>query len=243
MIDINSRSGEINNGINWEAWGFTIEEIPRRKIITAKPYNIGSYSSEKINNPDRLCTKPSHYAWLRLLREVKEKGAVLHKDWYDYCVFEDWYEKNKYEFGDEEVYLKNGYWGDPNEFSPNTCVFVPKCIVMMLRTDYLRPHLMRKRKYNLPVGINYGRHSNGDVNSGRYIVTLSITEDKNRRSPIGRTDTLEEAFYFYKYMKEKHIQLYAESVKDKIPESLYNYMMKFEWNDDLSKYTEVKNNE
>lgn len=240
MVDINKSSGEINNGINWEAWGFTIEEIPRRNIITASPYDIGSYSYKNVIDPSKMSKKPSHYAWLSLLRKVKENGAILCEEWYDYCTFEKWYDKNKYEFGDEEIYLKNGYWGDVNEYSPNTCAFVPKCIVMMLRTDYLQPHLMRKRKYNLPVGINYGRGSHGDVKKGYYIVTLSIPEEDNGRSPIGRTDTLEEAFYFYKYMKEMHIKLYAESVKDKIPEKLYNYMVSFEWNDDLSKYTEVK---
>lgn len=235
---MNKPSGRVNNGIDWEAWGFTIEEIPRRNIITASPYDIGSYSYKKVYDPDKLSRKPSHYAWLRLLREVHENNAILYEDWYDYCSFEEWYDTNKYEFGDEEVYLKNGYWGDANTFSPDTCVFVPKCIVMMLRTDFLRPQLMKKRKYNLPVGINYGRKSNGDINNGYYIVTLSLTEDKNRRSPIGRTDTLEEAFYFYKHMKEQHIKIYAESVKDKIPKKLYDYMMNFEWNDDLSKYTE-----
>ena len=240
MVNINKRTGEVNNGIDWEAWGFTIEDIPRRNIITASPYDIGRYSYKNVIDPDKLSSKPSHYAWLRLLREVKENDAILSEDWYDYCTFEKWYDENKYEFGDEEIYLKNGYWGDKYAYNPDTCVFVPQCIAMMLRTDFLQPHLMKRRKYNLPVGINYGRDSHGDVKRGYYIVTLSFTEDDNRRSPIGRTDTLEEAFYFYKYMKEMHIKVYAESVKDKIPEKLYNYMMNFEWKDDLSKYTEVK---
>jgi hypothetical protein len=163
----------------------------------------------------------------------------LYEDWYDYCSFENWYDSNKYEFDNQEIYLKNGYWGDPNVYSPETCVFVPQCIAMMLRTDYLQPHRMKMRKYNLPVGINYGRNSNGDIKNGYYIVTLSLTEE-DRRVPVGRTDTLEEAFYFFKYMKEQHIKIYAESVRDRIPEKLYNYMMKFEWNDDIKKYTEVK---
>ena len=35
---------------------------------------------------------------------------------------------------------------------------------------------------------------------------------------------------------------YLENSYYKIPQELYNYMMKFEWNDDLTKYTEVKKN-
>lgn len=232
---------EKNNGINWEAWGFTIEDIPRRKIITASPYDIGSYSYENVKDAGKMLRKPAHYAWLSLLRKVKEEGAVLCEEWYDYHNFEKWYDSHKYDFNGEEVFLKNGYWGDENEFSPNTCVFVPFRIVNMLRSDFLEPYKRKKRKYNLPVGITYGRKSNGNVKNGYYIVTLSFAEDGGSR-PIGRTDTLEEAFYFFKYMKERQIQLYAESVKDIIPRELYDYMMQFKWNDDLSKYTEVKNN-
>lgn len=239
MITIEEK--EKNNGINWEAWGFTVEEIPRRKIITASPYDIGSYSYDKVKDAGVLLKKPSHYAWMSLLKKVKYENAVLYEKWYDYCTFEKWYDSHKYTFGDEEIYLKNGYWGDENEYSPDTCVFVPKCIVFMLRTDFLEPYKRKKRKYNLPVGINYGRSGNGGIDSGRYIVSLSFTE-LGKSVIIGHTDTLEEAFYFYKHMKEQHIRLYAESVKDKIPQELYNYMMKFEWNDDLTKYTEVKKN-
>lgn len=229
---------EKNNGINWEAWGFTIEDIPRRKVITASPYDIGSYSYAKVKDAGKMLKKSSHYAWLSLLRKVKEEGAILCEEWYDYHTFEEWYDSHKYNFNEEEVYLKNGYWGDENEYSPNTCVFVPQRIVNMLRTDYLEYHKRKKRKYNLPVGITYGRNSNGDVKKGHYIVTLSFAENGCSR-PIGRTDTLKEAFYFYKYMKEKQIQLYAESVKDIIPKELYEYMMQFCWDDDLEKYEEV----
>lgn len=228
-----------NNGINWEAWGFTIEDIPRRKIITASPYDLGSYAYEKVKDAGELLRKPSHYAWLSLLRKVKENNAILYEDWYDYCTFEKWYDSNMYEFNGEEIYLKNGYWGDENTYSPETCVFVPKSIVNMLRMDFLESYKKKKRKYNLPVGIAYGRNSNGSINSGRYIISLSFTEI-GKSIILGHADTLEEAFYFYKHMKEAHIKLFAESVKDKIPACLYNYMCQFTWDDKLENYTEVK---
>lgn len=233
---IKTEEKKINNGINWEAWGFTIEEIPRRNILTASPYDMGTYAYKDTLNPDTMLKKPSHYAWMRLLREVNEHGATMCEEWFDYGTFEKWYDENKYEFGTDEVYLKNGYWGDKNTYSPETCVFVPKTITMMLRTDFLEES--RKRKYNLPVGISYARSTHGKINKGHYIVSLAITEE-DRSCPVGRTDTLEEAFYFFKYMKEKHIKLYADSVKDKIPQRLYEYMQQFEWNDDISKYSEV----
>ena len=96
---------EKNNGINWEAWGFTIEDIPRRKIITASPYDIGSYSYENVKDAGKMLRKPAHYAWLSLLRKVKEEGAVLCEGWYDYHNFEKWYDSHKYDFNGEEVFL------------------------------------------------------------------------------------------------------------------------------------------
>ena len=75
MITIEEK--EKNNGINWEAWGFTVEEIPRRKIITASPYDIGSYSYDKVKDAGVLLKKPSDYAWMSLLKKRDTKMISL----------------------------------------------------------------------------------------------------------------------------------------------------------------------
>lgn len=71
-----------------------------------------------------------------------------------------------------------------------------------------------KNRGNLPIGVT----KKGD----KYIAYLHSA--KYSKS----FDTLEEAFYSYKQIKEDYIKQIADEYKDKIPKKLYDAMYKWE---------------
>lgn len=111
--------------------------------------------------------------------------------------------------------MKNGYWGDPNVYSPETCVFVPYRITRLLKGTV--------SKTNLPVGV--GKKKNSDM----YYSTCSVIRH-GKKTTIRHSGfhSPEEAFEQYKKDRKQYIKDVAESYRYDIPEKLYYAIIEWE---------------
>ena len=136
------------------------------------------------------------------------KGCIVCEEWHNFQNFAKWYEDNYYIIEgrnmnlDKDILIKNN-----KIYSPNSCIIVPNNINKLFTKN-------NKNRGNLPIGVT----KKGD----KYIAYLHSA--KYSKS----FDTLEEAFYSYKQIKEDYIKQIADEYKDKIPKKLYDAMYKWE---------------
>lgn len=97
-------------------------------------------------------------------------------------------------------------------YSPETCCFVPHTI----NTLFLNG---RKNRGDFPIGVHY------DKDKEKYRAVMSFM---GRHIKLGSFDTAESAFARYKEYEEDFIQDIAEQYKSKIPDKVYEAMMKWE---------------
>lgn len=176
-------------------------------------------SSSKYKNGEY---KKSYKTWFNMLnRCYNEKQRHKNKtyedcfvcdEWLCYENFEKWYEENYYEIPNERMQLdKDIIKKDNRVYCPELCVFVPGRInILVMRNKSVRG------KY--PIGVRkvkgYDRFVAVTNNCGEHTATYHSTP--------------EEAFYAYKYRKEKIIKQVADEYKDKIPQRLYDALYRYE---------------
>lgn len=184
-------------------------------------FGIGKYKS-RING----IKTESYKTWYRMLRRAYSeelhsrqpyyKNTKVCEEWHNFQNFAKWYEENYYQIDDETMHLdKDIIKKNNNLYSPETCIFVNK----QINTLFTKRQNFRG-KFLIGVSI---------LNSGRYRATLTMDSKAHH---IGVFDTEKEAYFAYKYVKEKEIKRIADMYKDKIPqrlyEALYNYTVDIE---------------
>lgn len=145
-------------------------------------------------------------------RRITYQNCHVCSEWLTFGNFKKWVEdpKNGYQDGyhlDKDILVKGN-----REYSPNTCCFVPNEINVLLTRR-------QNRRGKYPIGVSLVR--------GFYVANVSIN---SRQIRIGSFRTPQEAFYAYKFAKEKHIKELAERYfqDGKITEKVYNALIKYE---------------
>lgn len=135
--------------------------------------------------------------------------------WHNFQNFAEWcqHEKGFFHKGwelDKDLLIKGN-----KLYSPETCVFLPQAINLLL--------VCGSRTNELPIGVTY---SDNGVGYRAYCSNRGKTLSK-------RSSSIEECFSWYKATKEKVIQSLADEYKELLDEvaykALYNY--KVEWDD------------
>jgi hypothetical protein len=124
----------------------------------------------------------------------------------------NWFDENYYEIEGHKMHLDKDILVKRNKiYSPDKCVFVPAFI----NATFTKNNVGRG---DLPIGV---------VKRGKkYFASCSNNNQKRRY--LGMFDNPEEAFYAYKDAKETHIKNTAEQYKHKIPNKLYEALMRYE---------------
>lgn len=140
------------------------------------------------------------------------KGCSVTPEWRNFQNFAKWYEENYYGVEGEVMCLDKDILIKGNKiYSPDTCIFVPlKINSLFIKSDASRG--------NLPVGVTWDR---------RYKKYQSICMKKGKNVRVGYFESITDAFYAYKSLKEIVIKEVADDYKDKIPENLYNAMVNY----------------
>lgn len=140
------------------------------------------------------------------------KECVVCKEWLNYQNFAEWYDGNYYEIDNEEMAIDKDILMKGNKiYSPDNCVFVPERI----------NNLFIKKQNNrggTPMGVTFYKQRN------KYISQCS---KDNAMVYLGIYNTPEEAFSIYKSFKENLIKQMANEYKNKIPQKLYDAMIRY----------------
>lgn len=193
-------------------------------------YGVGSIGDTAIVS-DCNIKKQSYTRWEYMMRRcygynTKQRtprnrtyeNCTVCDEWLCYANFEKWYDKNYYEVDNEQMCLDKDILVKGNKvYSPDTAIFVPARINLL----FVAPR--KGNKY--PIGVNYRSDCIKKYNARlRYPDGHNIT--KSFYTP-------EEAFEFYKQLKEELIKQVADEYKEKIPQRLYDalYAYKIEITD------------
>lgn len=184
-------------------------------------YGIGYYGKEL--EDVKLIDIPGYRTWRVMLQrcyderlhnlEPRYKDCAICDEWHSLFNFNKWYLKNYYTIDDERMELDKDILFKGNKiYSPDTCVFTPKRInILFINANRTRGAF--------PVGVYF------DKQKKKYIAQISCG---NKTTKVARCDTPIEAFYMYKFYKERHIKNVAEEYKEKIPDKLYRAMLNWE---------------
>ena len=127
------------------------------------------------------------------------------EEWHNYQNFAEWFYNNYYDIGEGRMHLDKDILVPGNKiYSPETCIFVPQRINMLL--------LNKPNKRGLPNGIV-------KVKTG-YLAKYDHEE-------LGIYNTLNDAFSVYATEKEARIKTVAEEYKTKIPIKLYDALLRY----------------
>lgn len=166
----------------------------------------------------------SYTSWKNMMyrcysKELHKKHATYSdctvcEEWHNFQVFAKWYEENYYGIDGEKMNLDKDILKKGNKvYSPDTCVFVPVSINnLFLKKDANRG--------DLPIGVSFNKQDK------IYIAGCS-TNNKGIIEYLGSYNNPCDAYRAYKEFKEKLIKQIAVKYKGKIPNKLYDAMMKY----------------
>ena len=110
------------------------------------------------------------------------------KEWLCYKNFDEWYQKNVYEIGNERIHLDKDIKYKGNKiYSPYHCILVPQSI-----NEQFKENSRKKKDLDLPYTVY--RTSNG-----KYKASY-------RGADLGRFDTVEESARSYEAAKREYIK-------------------------------------
>lgn len=135
------------------------------------------------------------------------------EDWHCLQNFGKWYDENYYEIKGQDMDLDKDILFKGNKiYSPETCVFVPHDINILINDN-------KKRRGEYLIGVSYHNIAN------KYQARCSFY---GKEVHLGLFNTEREAFEKYKLEKEKYIKEVANKYKEQIPQKLYNALLKYE---------------
>ncbi len=144
----------------------------------------------------------------RCLTRLAYKDCKICSEWLNNKEnFYKWVSQNYYTIDNEQIDLDKDILIKGNKiYSPDTCVFVPHHLNICFSSNLKEPIYLKKlNKYKI----------------GIWTGTRDIT--------IGYFDNKEEAIKEYIRHKEAFILTKADKYKDKIPDTLYNAMIKYKF--------------
>ena len=179
-------------------------------------YGLGYRGVGKYRSKEDGKITAMYNSWHKMFVRCYDKRYLTEKSTYTGCEvderfhnFQDfgvWYVENYYTVGSEVMHLDKDIMVKGNKvYSPDTCVFVPSRINMLIINN-------KRSRGKYPVGV---------LKTGkRYTAELRV--NKHTSGWLGTFDTPEEAFLAYKTAKEAYIKEVADEYKDKIPKKLYD---------------------
>ena len=144
-------------------------------------------------------------------------GCSMVDEWHNFQNFAQWYYENSYKIDGEKLHVdKDLLYFNNKIYGPDTCVLVPE------RINYL---LIRQpgRRGKYPIGVR--KHKT-------YATFEARCMTHNGKESIGFFDTPEAAFCAYKKRKEEFIKEVANEYKNKIPDKIYQALLKYKVIDD-----------
>lgn len=188
------------------------------------PYYLGICGVACIGNTktkENGINKKSYSVWSSMIHRCYDEKYLKNKptyrdkyvcdEWLCFENFEKWFNENYYEIENEVMCLDKDILVKGNKvYSPNTCIFVPNSINILVVTQNRSDKLLgvHKTKSNTYNAI-YGDGSGNNVYLGAF-------------------NNEEDAFLAYKNGKEKFIKKTADKYKDKIPKKLYDTLYNWE---------------
>ena len=144
-------------------------------------------------------------------QKVRESyiGCSVCEEWLCYKNFKEWFNENYYEIKNEKMHLDKDILINNNKlYSKDTCLFVPERINALFSIKYKGDTLIGVRKHK-----------------DKFRTCLS---KKTENIYLGTFETQIEAFQIYKKEKEKYVKEIAEEYKNKIPNKIYDALIKWE---------------
>lgn len=142
------------------------------------------------------------------------KDCTVCDEWLNFQNFAKWHDENYYEIDNERMDLDKDILIRNNKiYSPRACCFVPVRINCLLVKN-------NKNRGEYPIGVYYDTHNK--------VIVSSCHIGNNHSKFLGTFKTVEEAFQVYKNFKESFIKEVAEKYKNKIPDKLYQALIKYE---------------
>lgn len=133
-------------------------------------------------------------------------------EWLNLQNFGEWYTNNYYDVCEGRMHLdKDILCKDNRIYAPDKCLIVPQRINMIFMTH------IRSVDSDLPAGITRGYQKDG---------TCRFRTQYNGKT-IGTYDSLEEAKDKQLIVKRKHIREVADEYRDRIPDKLYEALLKW----------------
>jgi hypothetical protein len=224
--DANSIVVEFDNGFKKPC---KYGDFKRGKIINPYDrmvYGVGYFGEGKykcsIDNKDTLVYRIWHSLIQRCYSENRQMnsnsksyiGCTVCEEWLNFQNFAQWYEDNYYEVDNERMTVDKDILHKGNRvYSPDNCLIVPNNINCLFIKG-------ASRRGEYPIGVSL-------CNNRLRARVKKLIDGKCKEVHIGYFDTPEQAFYAYKYEKEKHIKEVADQYKDKIPKKLYDAMYNY----------------
>lgn len=150
------------------------------------------------------------------------KNATCCEEWLNFENFYEWLH-NQENF---DKWLNGSKWDLDKDilvkgnkvYSPDTCCLVSNRVnCLFTKND--------SKRGSYPIGVTYNKKEK------KYVARISkLGNDSKYRESLGYYDTLEEAFFAYKKIKELYIKQVAQEEYDKgnITKKCYEAMMKYE---------------
>ena len=184
-------------------------------------YGFGIIGSEEMMNDGKKLKSYNHWSYMIRRcysdefnsKHVSYKGCTVCKEWQYYSNFKQWFNKNYYEINEEKMCIDKDILIKRNKiYSPETCIFVPNNINVL----FVKRILLRG---DYPIGVHYDNERN------KY--QAQCNNGNGEIQNLGRFESSIIAFESYKKYKEALIKKIANDYIDKIPNILYEAMVKY----------------
>lgn len=149
-----------------------------------------------------------------LKKHPSYEGCSVDERWHRYSIFKEWFDanyKDGYEL-DKDILVKGN-----KVYGPDTCCMVPKRINALLVS-------FRSKGAIGVIGVSKRKRGR------QYVAHCSKNITKNGDVEIGYFNTVEDAFFAYKNMKEAYIKQIAKEYYDRgeINQHVYDALMRYE---------------
>lgn len=204
----------IKNNVKYRAFILGNVKSPYDKSV----YGVGFIGEGKYSHKEH----PKIYnTWSNMIQRCyssdfhKKQSSYLEcevcKKWHNFQLFAEWYEDNIYDFNGELELDKDVLNKNNKIYSPDTCVFVPKDINMLL----VKANTIRGE---YPIGVSLYRGK-------RFKASITIN---NKSIHLGYFNSSLLAHEAYKKAKKEYIHSKADEYYRIIPDKLYNALKQYD---------------
>ena len=210
--------------------------------VTKEEYNLLSKHVISVDQLEReqdyydyntVKGSPAYHIWLGIYARCYDGSSAWVNHCYDdaymcdswknsYEAFAEWYSANYYECDGERMAVDKDLLCRGNkEYAPDKCCLLPQTLNSALasatkrRTDRFSPN----RGY--AIGVEYNKMR------GKFLAKIQPF-GYEKQVKLHYWDTEEEAFQEYKLFKESEIRILALRYRDKLPEHIFNALIKYE---------------